>query len=235
VLGYSTPEIEVHLATFYIEKTEVTYAQYLHFLNGLAAQGMTHLNGCQQRQCIRVAEDVPDNPNKVLSFDGTRYRVREGFENKSVYGPSWYGAAAYCESIGRRLPTEAEWERAARGNDRRIYPWGNTWDAIRAESDEAGASPYGVQDMAGGLPEWVNDWWQPGYYTALSHEPGPIIHPTGPETGVLNMKRGVRGRSVEVGNQWLAPAFLRGVGDMGIEGVNPGYTDIVTIRCAKDY
>ena len=165
------PTHQVYLDAFAIGRTEVTNAAFQKYVS---ATGRTP----------QVWQD----------------RGQPGAPNEPVAGILWREAQAYCEWTGMRLPTEAEWEKAARGTDERIYPWGDIWNPLRANTLESntggptlvgsypeGASPYGALDMAGNLAEWVADYFDPLYYTH-----SPVSNPTGP---TIVLDHGLRGGS----------------------------------------
>lgn len=166
----------VYLDTYWIDQTEVT--------NGMYAR------------CVE--DGVCQEPSQSDS------RSRENYYNHSAYAEypviyvSWNQAQAYCNWVGARLPTEAEWEKAARGTDGRQYPWGNDaptylllnydsqiGDTMPVGSFPSGASPYGVLDLSGNVWEWTADWFDGEYY-AIS----PYKNPQGPPDGTLRTTRG---------------------------------------------
>ncbi|MBZ0296443.1 MAG: formylglycine-generating enzyme family protein [Anaerolineae bacterium] len=229
----SAPPHSVTLDPFQIEETEVTYSQYLAFLNYMGPR--SHLNGCDGVLCLATQNET-DASN--VTFDSANYQVPPFLDNYPVAGVTWYGAQAYCEAIGRRLPTEAEWERAARGSDGRIYPWGNDRNTANAKTsrpivDEAqrgavavgsyaaGASPYGALDMAGNVEEWVSDWYSEVFY----RQPEAAgLNPQGPPAGSQRVLRG---------GSWAAmPFFARTVHRRSLEPDQQSIT--AGFRCAAD-
>jgi len=160
------PQHRVVLGEFLIDRIKVTNAQFAGFIN---ARG-THAADGQRWY------DTDDNDARIHRRNG-RWSADPGHENDPVVEASWHGARAYCEWLGKRLPTEAEWEKAARGTDGRKFPWGNEppdktrahfgggWNELRpVGSLPKGASPFGVLDMAGNGWEWVSSAYLPYPY-----------------------------------------------------------------------
>ncbi len=177
------PAHDVTLDAFWVDQVEVTNGMY-----GL----------CVQAGVCRL-------PVKLNSDNRGDYFGNPEFQDYPVIQITWYDANTYCHWAGRRLPTEAEWERAARGDDMRTYPWGgeppndqnsnanNTvGDVTRVGSYAEGASPFGVLDMAGNVWEWIAD-----YYSGRYYEESPYINPTGPDNGGLEHLRVIRGGSFQ--------------------------------------
>ncbi|MBZ0279311.1 MAG: formylglycine-generating enzyme family protein [Anaerolineae bacterium] len=214
----SAPPHSVTVSPFNMEVTEVTYDQYMAFLNSMGPN--SHRTGCDGQLCIATrAED--ENSNVI--FDSANYRVNNAILNYPVAGVTWYGAQSYCEAIGRRLPTEAEWERAARavvqGTEMTLYPWGNTFDVSLARTSRpreenlalVGAKPIGsyaagawsLFDMSGNVAEWVSDWYSPTFYSQQLQSGSAIVDPTGPVAGTQKVVRG--------GSWDTVPFFARSV------------------------
>ncbi len=195
----SFPAHQVAVDAFLMETTEVTFEQYVAFLNIRGPDA--HVNRCAGFPCIQTQNESRDAP---IVFDGAAYTIGAGLSQHPVYGVTWYGAREYCEAVGRRLPSEAEWERAARADDGRIYPWGNTWDnalaktrlprdappgSLQVGSLPLGASIYGVYDMAGNVAEWVSDYYSERHYEEQARR-GSAVNPTGPIIGQQKVLRG---------------------------------------------
>ena len=164
------PQRVVYLDAYWIDKTEVTNAMFERFVEATGPDAAATWR--------RTASGKPDHP---------------------VVGVNWFDADAYCRWAGRSLPTEAQWEKAARGSDGRKYPWGNeapTRERCNFDRNEGGTtavgkyspwgdSPYGAVDMAGNAWEWVADWYDKYYYAA-----SPKDNPPGPGSSTSRVLRG---------------------------------------------
>ncbi|HET7090346.1 MAG TPA: SUMF1/EgtB/PvdO family nonheme iron enzyme [Anaerolineae bacterium] len=198
------PQHDVVLDAFWIDRTEVTNAMYA--------------------RCIQAG-------TCTAPMRSSRYDVATHADHP-VTGVTWFQAQEYCAWAGRRLPSEAEWEKAARGPDGRLFPWGDgapgpsllnfdgqVDDTTTVGSYPAGASPYGALDVAGNVWEWTADWYAEGYYAD-----SPRTNPPGPASG---------NRRVLRGGAWGADA-------QAVRAANrfwafPGRNDFDGFRCARSH
>jgi len=200
-LSSEKPAHGVILSRYRIAVYAITNTEFAQFLN-------VHGNDCDGFPCLIVTED-----NHRLNEDEGVWTVGSGYENHPVFNVVWLGAKTFCEATGGRLPTEAEWEKGAKGTGvGNVFPWGGDWldnAANCADSGDPfdndttpvgyydgsdhdgtyqttdGSSPYGVHDMVGNISEWVNDWYDPDYYTN-----DLVADPQGPESGDEKVFRG---------------------------------------------
>ena len=172
-----SPEHKVTLKAFLIDRTEVSVAQY---------KACVDCGACKRP--LRDGSNTGREP----------YYGNESFANYPAIYMTWPDAKAYCEGIGKRLPTEAEWELAARGTQGNEYPWGATAptkananfdgaanDTMPVTDYDAGKSPYGALNMAGNVWEWVADSYDASYYAS-----SPAADPKGPASSVVKVTRG---------------------------------------------
>lgn len=209
------PAHQVYLSGYWIDRPEVSNADYARFAQATGYRTQAERDGTGGgwedgwKEVPGADWQHPEGPDANL----------DGRSEHPVVQVSWEDARAYCEWVGKRLPTEAEWEKAARGADGRRYPWGaEPADGKRANAADrntdfpwrdqgtddghagtapaahypAGASPYGAADLAGNVWEWVADWYGEGYY-----EQSPERDARGPEQGRYRVIRG---------GSWFNPA-----------------------------
>lgn len=205
------PIHRVFLDSFYLDKFEVTNGRFAKFVEAIQ---------------VEPPWGFADKETPVAHAD------------RPVRWVSWMDATAYCLWAGKRLPTEAEWEKAARGTDGRMYPWGSEAPTpahavfgLKEGGSETvspignrdkGKSPYGVHDLAGNLYEWVLDWYDEGYYANFAKS--PAINPRGPGEGTAKAQRG----GSYMNNPYRLRSSFRTKGDPMEQDPNVGF------RCAQD-
>jgi formylglycine-generating enzyme required for sulfatase activity len=216
------PQHTVYLDAYWIDRTEVTNGQY----------------------ALCVARQACTRPHDNSSMTRGSYYSDKQYASYPVVFVSWEQAKAYCTWAGRHLPSEAEWEKAARGPDGRMYPWGSAFDGLRTNycdvncphawkdgafddgyTDTApvgeypgGASPYGALDMSGNIYEWVLDWYAP-------YGRADLFNPTGPSAGLEHIIRG----GAFGDDPGHVRAAVRGHRDIAANGTN-----FIGFRCASD-
>ena len=211
---------KVYIDAYYIDKYEVTNVQFLKFVEATG-----YVTDAERKDYGEVWNPKETGSSWILRiFFGVNWRRPNDWVNTESYPNrphpdawenynimdkmdypvvqvSWNDAQAYAKWTGKRLPTEAEWEKAATGTNGRIWPWGNVFDiniegtTVHANvagdslmlvgSFPTGVSPYGVYDMAGNVQEWTNDWYAADYYAR-----SPRNNPKGSDSGVARVLRG---------------------------------------------
>jgi len=201
------PVHKVFLDSFYLDKFEVTNGRFAKFVEAIQSEPPW---GFADKETPVLRQDQP------------------------VRWVNWMEAMGYCLWAGKRLPTEAEWEKAARGSDARVYPWGNDpptlahavfglqegSDTVSAIGNrDKGKSPFGVHDLAGNLYEWTTDWYDEQFYSK-----NPAINPRGPAEGSAKVQRG----GSYINGAYRLRSSFRTKGDPTEHDPNVGF------RCAQD-
>jgi len=223
------PDHKVSMSAFWMGKLETTNAMYM----------------------LCVQQGACEPPDLFKSEKHQKYFNTEQYADYPVIYVTWGDASDYCAWAGKRLPTEAEWERAARGDDFRNFPWGDERpdtsranfdhkinDVSRVGSFPAGASPFGVLDMSGNVWEWVSDFYDPAYYSlAVAANPsGPLA-----ARGMLTQLRVIRGgsyqdveRDIRVSNRGSASGPNPDADDMDSPEFHGESSPKIGFRCASN-
>jgi formylglycine-generating enzyme required for sulfatase activity len=217
------PVHTVHLDAFYIDRYLVTNADYARFLN---------VFGNRKEGGKKWLDNVGPLSSWLCKIreKGGRFIPKQGYENHPVIKVSWYGAKAYAQWVGKRLPTEAEWEKAARGNlAGQTYVYGNTITPEVANvggfhaTTPVGSYPpngFGLYDLVASVWQWCSDWYDPEYYGR-----SPSGNPKGPETGLLKILRG---------GSWFHKGSWRVANRNADDPLSEYFCFVTGFRCAKD-
>ena len=203
------PAHDVYLDSYGIDKYEVSATEFAVFLNEKGNPDGKYFTHNKFSTVIGVSDidglltETEENPEEFMP--------RQGYEDFPANNVSWFGADQYCLWKEKRLPTEAEWEKAARGIDGFIYPWGDSipdetkarynreWDESRfdvmvtVDSLPEGSSPFGALNMSGNVWEWINDWYRQNYCdfcSTVNSDIPPRNNPAGPPSGTFRVLRG---------------------------------------------
>ena len=223
---HETPQSQIFVPSFYLSVFAVSNEQFARFL-------------CERRPGPALFDLWVYKTAHIIKpeHEGEPYHINHGFERHPAIHVTWFGADAYCRWAKLRLPTEIEWEKAARGTDARLFPWGDKWHddylrwnrgnrpesepTVAVDAHPEGRSPYGIFQMAGNVAEWCEDWFQPNAYTehALGNRRPP---PSGNE-------RVLRGGTCEQLHKLKFRCAMR-------QSSTPVFTnmDFTGIRCACD-
>ena len=230
-LGNERPEHTVYLSLFYIDRNEVTCRRFREFLEHIKKHKDAHRYAHHLQPKEWDYTPKSDRPgDRLYCWRGTQYP--EGMDDCPVVLVSFWDAYAYARFRGKRLPSEAEWEKAARGAEGRLWPWGDIWRSDYCNSREAktggpravgafakGVSACGCNDMAGNVWEWCHDWYEADYYQVT-----PDRNPFGPRRGKYHVIRGGSFRN----NRLRCRTYKRSFYAPGLRFNDVGF------RCAKD-
>ena len=219
----TTPERQIYLSDYCMDVYEVSNDHFAAFLIAQSEMGLENVT--EEGLPLFDFEDDDDIfPERIEVDADLGYRSQAGYENHPVTEVWQWSGTAFCEWGGKRLPTEAEWEKGARGTDARTYPWGEEeptcdianygtvevrciGDTVDVGSYPDGVSPYGLHDMSGNVAEFVLDWYGSSYYADA-----PDTDPMGPESG--DVVQDMQGNTFEAiiarsGNHATGPRDLR--------------------------
>jgi formylglycine-generating enzyme required for sulfatase activity len=217
------PVHTVYVASFYLDRHLVTNADYARFLNVF---GNREEGG---KKWLDNEGPLSSWLCKIQKKNG-RFEAKRGYENHPVIKVSWYGARAYAIWVGKRLPTEAEWEKAARGGlEGQRYVYGRTLDIRQANvggfhsTTPVGCYPpngFGLFDMVASVWQWCNDWYDSDYYAHSPHR-----NPQGPESGLQKVLRG---------GSWFHKESWRVACRLADDPTSRSFCFVTGFRCAKD-